>query len=88
MKLKSLLLSSLILLSACSNNPSEEYKVISKDSEGYYHASKLVKAEDGTFVPESFYNIKNEVVFTSPNVEIGDQVSISLDENGENPIIK
>ena len=94
MKLKTLVLSSLVLLSACSQDQEADlYKVTSKDSEGYYHASKLVKAEDNTLVPESFYGIKEEVVFLPENVqgitpEVGNKVLIDLDKNGENPLVQ
>lgn len=94
MKIKTLVFSSLVLLSACSQEKDADlYKVVSKDSEGYYHASKLVKAEDGTFVPESFYGIKEEVVFLPENVQgspvnTGNKVLIDLDENGENPLVE
>jgi hypothetical protein len=93
MKLKSIILASSLLLVACQKEETELYKVTAKDAEGYYHASKLVEAEDHTLVPVSFYGDQSEVVFLPENiqgsgVEVGEKVSISLDENGENPQVK
>lgn len=94
MKLKTLFVSSLLLLSACQQDKDAElYKVTYQDSDGYYHASKLVKAEDGSLVPLSFYGVKNEVVFLPENVQgtavtTGSKVMIDLDENGENPLVE
>ena len=56
-----------------------QYSVVSRDDDGYYHAIHP-------------YGKFPEVVFTSIDanheVLIGDTVSISLDEYGENPIVE
>jgi hypothetical protein len=86
-----LLLSS---LSACSQDKNAEvYEVTQKDNQGYYHASQLIQAEDGSLVTVSFYGSKEEVVFTNEEVQgspiqIGNKVMIDLDENGENPLVE
>lgn len=70
------------------------YEVLHKDDEGYWVAIQVKKAEDDTYVPLRYYNDEDRmVVYKDENVdgatpEQFDIVRISVDKNGENPLVR
>lgn len=57
-----------------------QYKVISKDTQGYYHARGTDHTGMAVF-------LSSDVKF-SKKINIGDKVIISFDKYGENPIVE
>lgn len=70
------------------------YEVLHQDDEGYWIAVQVKKAEDHTYVPLSYYKEEDKMcVYQPDNVDgsvpnQGDIVRISLDKNGENPLVQ
>ena len=67
------------------------YKVVQKDDEGYWYACEAQRAEDGTYVPNSYYGKEDQcVVYVDENVitqmpKINDLVTISMNKFNEEP---
>lgn len=69
------------------------YQVLRHDDDGYYVAVEVVQAEDETYVPLSFYEEEDKIVFYLPeNVEgrvpnVDELVHIRMNAYGENPVV-
>lgn len=69
------------------------YKVVQQDSEGYWYACKAKKTEDGTYVPQSYYDGEDEcVVYLKDNVvtqmpKKGDLVTVRMNKYSDEPHI-
>jgi hypothetical protein len=71
------------------------YQVMGQDEDGYYVAMEVLKVEDGSYVPYSYFDEYAEerlVVYLPENVEgrtpdVGDLVNIRMNAYGENPVV-
>jgi uncharacterized protein YndB with AHSA1/START domain len=71
------------------------YQVMGQDEDGYYVAMEVLKVEDGSYVPYSYFDEYAEerlVVYLPEDVEgrlpdVDDLVHIRMNAYGENPVV-